>query len=152
VTCRLVFVLVLLAHDQRRIRHVAVTTHPKRRRRPSRCAKRVRDSILSNVATCGYNLLVTSTGIRELKDNLSRYIRRIEAGERIAITSHGRVVAELVPPGAKAKGTPSRFDELVASGVIRPPLEAGDPTEGWPDIRLPAGTAAELIDADRGEA
>lgn len=95
---------------------------------------------------------VTSTGIRELKDNLSRYIRRIEAGERIAITAHGRVVAELVPPGSKTRGTPSRFDELVASGVIRPPLEAGDPTEGWPDIRLPAGTAAELIDADRGEA
>ncbi|HEV3312786.1 MAG TPA: integrase, partial [Chloroflexota bacterium] len=28
VTCRLVFVLVFLAHDGRRIRHVAVTTHP----------------------------------------------------------------------------------------------------------------------------
>ena len=96
--------------------------------------------------------LVTSTGIRELKDNLSRYIRRIEAGERIAITAHGRVVAELVQPGVKAKGTPNRFDELIASGVIRPPLEAGDPTAGWPDIRLAAGTAAELIDADRGEA
>ena len=104
---------------------------------------------------CGHIWLysgVTSTGIRELKDNLSRYIRRIEAGERIAITAHGRVVAELVPPGATAKGTPSRFDELVASSVIRPPLEAGDPTEGWPDIRLPAGTGAELIDADRGDA
>ena len=97
-------------------------------------------------------LVVTSAGIRELKDNLSRYIRRIEAGERIAITAHGRVVAELVPPGAKATDTPSRFDELVASGVIRPPLEAGDPTEDWPDIGLPAGTAAELIAADRGEA
>ena len=96
--------------------------------------------------------LVTSTGIRELKDNLSRYIRRVEAGGRIAITAHGRVVAELVQPGVKAKGRPSRFDELVASGVIRPPLEAGDPTEGWPDIRLAAGTGAELIDADRGEA
>ncbi|MGE0704663.1 MAG: type II toxin-antitoxin system Phd/YefM family antitoxin [Vicinamibacterales bacterium] len=95
---------------------------------------------------------MTSTGIRELTDTLSRYIRRIEAGERIAITAHGRVVAELVPPGSKTRGAPSRFDELVASGVIRPPLEAGDPTEGWPDIRLPAGTAAELIDADRGEA
>lgn len=95
---------------------------------------------------------VTSTGIRELKDNLSRYIRRIEAGERIAITAHGRVVAELVQPGVKAKGTSRHFDELIASGVIRPPLEAGDPTEEWPDIRLPAGTAAELIDADRGEA
>lgn len=104
------------------------------------------------MASCGYNYQVTSTGIRELKDNLSRYIRRIEAGERIAITAHGRVVAELVPPGSKTGASPSRFDELVASGVIRPPLEAGDPTEGWPDIHLPAGTAAELIDADRGEA
>jgi len=94
---------------------------------------------------------VTSTGIRKLKDNLSRYIRRVEAGERIAITAHGRVVAELVPRGAQAKNTPSRFDELVVSGAIRPPLEIGDPTEGWPDIRLPAGTAAGLIDADRGE-
>jgi prevent-host-death family protein len=104
------------------------------------------------VATCGYNQPVTSTGIRELKDNLSRYIRRIEAGERIAITAHGRVVAELVPPGPRTGGTPSRFDELVDSGAIRPPLESGDPTEGWPDFRLPSGTAAALIDADRGEA
>jgi prevent-host-death family protein len=106
---------------------------------------------LANVATSGYNLVVTSTSIRELKDNLSRYIRRIEAGERIAITAHGRVVAELVPPGAKTTCTPSRFDELLASGVIRPPLEAGDPTEDWPDIALPPGTAAALIDADRGK-
>jgi antitoxin (DNA-binding transcriptional repressor) of toxin-antitoxin stability system len=97
--------------------------------------------------------VVASTGIRELKDNLSRYIRRIEAGERIAITAHGRVVAELGPPGAAVKGRgPSRFDELVAAGVVRVPLEPGDPTEDWPDIRLPPGTAAELIDADRGEA
>ena len=95
---------------------------------------------------------MTFTGIRELKDNLSRYIRRIESGERIAITAHGRVVAELVPPGAKTTGQPSRFDELVASGVVRPPLEAGDPTEGWPDIALAPGTAAKLIEADRGEA
>jgi prevent-host-death family protein len=96
---------------------------------------------------------MASTGIRELKDNLSRYIRRIEAGERIAITAHGRVVAELVPPGTEARSRgSSRLDQLVAAGVIRPPLEPGDPTEDWPDIRLPPGTAADLIDADRGEA
>ena len=104
------------------------------------------------MATCGDDPWVTSTGIRELRDNLSRYIRRIEAGERIAITANGRVVAELVPPGASTTGTPGRFEELVGSGVIRRPVEDGDPTEGWPDIRLPAGTAAELIDADRGDA
>jgi antitoxin (DNA-binding transcriptional repressor) of toxin-antitoxin stability system len=30
-------------------------------------------------------------------------MRRIDAGERIAITVHGRAVAELVPPGAAGK-------------------------------------------------
>jgi prevent-host-death family protein len=95
---------------------------------------------------------MASAGIREFKDNLSRYIRRIEAGERVAITAHGRVVAELVPPGTTSRSERwSPFDELVAAGVIRPPIEAGDPLERWPDIRLPAGSAAELIDSDRGE-
>lgn len=101
------------------------------------------------MATCGY-IGQVETGIRELRDNLSRCIRRVEAGERIAVTAHGRVVAELVPPGARA-ARKSRFDELVASGVVRPPVETGDPLEDWPDIRLPPGTAAELIDSDRGE-
>jgi prevent-host-death family protein len=95
---------------------------------------------------------MTSTGIRELKNNLSRYMRQVEAGERVAITAHGRVVAELVPPGTMSRaGRRSRFDELVSAGVIRPPVEAGDPLEQWLDIRLPPGTAAALIDSDRGE-
>jgi prevent-host-death family protein len=92
-----------------------------------------------------------AAGIRDLRDNLSRYIRRIEAGERISITAHGRVVAELVPPGQSVAGRRSRFDELVDAGVIRPPMDAGDPLEDWPDIRLPPGTVAEWIDSDRGE-
>ena len=91
-------------------------------------------------------------GIRELKYNLSRYIRRIEAGERIAVTAHGRIVAELVPPSMSRTGRKSRYEELVATDVIRPALESGDPLEDWPDIRLPVGTAASLIDSDRGEA
>jgi hypothetical protein len=95
---------------------------------------------------------MASISLRELRDNLRRVIRRIEAGERIAITEWPSG-GQLVPPGTKAKrGGPSRFDELVAAGVIRPPLEAGDPFEGWPDIRLLRGTAAKLIDSGRGEA
>jgi prevent-host-death family protein len=94
-----------------------------------------------------------TAGVRELRDNLSRYIRRIEAGERISITAHGRVVAELVPPAGWSGGERrTRFEELLEAGVIRPADDTGDPTEGWPDIRLPAGTVAELIDSDRGEA
>ena len=65
------------------------------------------------------------TGIRKLKDNLSRYIRRIEAGERISVTAHGRVVAELVPPGRGASTSPgSRWDELIAAGILHPPSKS----------------------------
>jgi antitoxin (DNA-binding transcriptional repressor) of toxin-antitoxin stability system len=93
------------------------------------------------------------TGIRQLKDNLSRYIRRIEAGERISVTAHGRVVAEIVPPGRGGRTTPpGPWDELIAAGILHPPVESGDPFEDWPDLRLPRGTAADLIDSDRGEA
>ena len=91
------------------------------------------------------------TGIRELRDNLSRYIRRVEAGQRIAVTAHGRVVAELVPPGTGTRTVhASPWDKLIESGILHPPVETGDPFEDWPDIRLPSGTAAELIDFDRG--
>jgi antitoxin (DNA-binding transcriptional repressor) of toxin-antitoxin stability system len=92
------------------------------------------------------------TGIRELKDNLSRYIRQIEAGERVAVTAHGRVVAELVPPAAHRQAGISQFEQLVASGAITPARESGDPLEDSPEIRLPPGTSAALIDFDRGEA
>jgi antitoxin (DNA-binding transcriptional repressor) of toxin-antitoxin stability system len=95
---------------------------------------------------------MSSTGIRELKNSLSRYIRRVEAGDRIAVTAHGRVVAELGPPATASRtGRRSRYEELVMTGVVRPALERGDPLEDWPDIRLPPGTATSLIDEDRGK-
>lgn len=108
---------------------------------------------MRKVATCGYIGGMTSLGIRELRDNLSRYVRRIEAGERIAVTAHGRVVAEIGPPApAVRRGARTRYEELVAAGLARPPIESGDPLENWPDLHLPAGTAKALIDSDRDEA
>ena len=99
-----------------------------------------------------YSNVSMETGIRALKDNLSAYIRRVEAGERVSVTAHGRVVAELVPPGTGRTAEAVRWDQLVAAGILRAPIEAGDPFEDWPEIHLPAGTAAALIDSDRGEA
>ena len=94
-------------------------------------------------------------GIRELKNNLSHYVRQVEGGQRISVTAHGRVVAELVPPGTRAtvgrtKKKLSRYEQLVAEGLIRPALEEGDPL---PDdglrIKLSSGTVEELIDWTR---
>ena len=108
------------------------------------------------MATYGYNTNMASAagiaGIKELKDNLSEYVRRVEAGERIAVTAHGRVVAMLVPVEKASRGSRrSRLDELVDEGIVRPAEEQGDPLEGWIGLGLPKGTAAALIDADRGD-
>lgn len=92
------------------------------------------------------------TGIRELKSNLSRFVHA-EAGQRVAITVHGRVVAALGPPGDgahTARGA-TRFDRLVTEGVIQRPPASSTPIR-WPDLSLPKGTAASLIDDDRGDA
>lgn len=87
---------------------------------------------------------MTRAGIRELKNNLSLFLRRVAAGERILVTAHGRPIAELGPPPGASE---------IPAAAIRPPIEDGDPTEGWSrSIRLPRGTAALLLDADRGEA
>ncbi len=36
-------------------------------------------------------------GIRELRQNLSRHLRRVAAGEQLVVTERGRPVAVLVP-------------------------------------------------------
>ncbi len=40
-------------------------------------------------------------GLRELKQHLGAYIRRVKAGERIIVTDRNRVVAAVVPPGSE---------------------------------------------------
>lgn len=96
---------------------------------------------------------MAATGIRNLKNNLSRYIRRVIRGERILVTDRGRVVAELRPPVdvGDIGDAAARYRELIEQGVVRPALEEGDPLEGWPRLKLPRGTAADLVNADREE-
>lgn len=97
---------------------------------------------------------MTSVGVRELKNNLSKYVRDAERGKAVAVTAHGRVVAELVPAGTARQGPRaarkkklSRYEELVAEGVIRPALEEGDPFEGLdPTPLLKPGEGLAILD------
>jgi len=95
---------------------------------------------------------MTSIGIRNLKNNLSRFIRRVAAGEHLIVTDHGRPVAELrPPPDASGSGHRSRYEDLLEAGLVRPAVEDGDPLADWPTIRLRRGTVRKLIDEDRGD-
>lgn len=54
-------------------------------------------------------------GIRELKNGTSRIIERVENGEAITVTRHGKPVARIV-----SVATPPRLAALIAAGVVRP--------------------------------
>jgi len=92
-----------------------------------------------------------TVGIRELKNNLSEYVRKAQRGKRIAVTSHGRVVAELVPPRRQqAKKPLSQWQRLVAKGAVHPAVEDGDPFEGEAQEALvPPGSSQEWLDWSR---
>jgi|GEM_PF-773377 len=45
----------------------------------------------------GRSAMTTSVSIRELKDHLSSYVRRIRAGEHVVLTSRRRPVARILP-------------------------------------------------------
>ena len=54
-------------------------------------------------------------GVRELRDNLSRYLVRARAGEEIVVTNRGQPIARIVPVGAERV-----LDRLIADGVVKP--------------------------------
>lgn len=56
-----------------------------------------------------------SIGVRELRQNASRYLRRVAAGESLQITDRGRPVARLIPPADDS------WEEMIATGQIIPP-------------------------------
>ena len=56
-------------------------------------------------------------GVRELRQNLSKYLRRVQRGERLEVTEHGRPVAVLAPLGQPQ----SSIDRLIAAGRVASP-------------------------------
>lgn len=50
----------------------------------------------------GYNCYMTTVGLRELRQNASELLRRVEAGEELTITVAGRPSARLVPAAPRA--------------------------------------------------
>ena len=67
-------------------------------------------------------------GVRELRQNLSVYLRRVEAGETLEVTERGRPVAVLGPLPERAR----LLDRLVADGLARRATRRPD------SLRVPA--------------
>ena len=68
-------------------------------------------------------------GVRELRQNLSVYLRRVKDGESLEVTEHGHPVAVLSP----LREPKSVLDRMIAEGRVRPAIGSID------DLPLPLG-------------
>jgi len=85
-------------------------------------------------------------GIREMRQNLSRYARRAREGESFVITDRGQEVARLVPATTRA----SAIDRLVADRGAR--RAQGDLLAAVRDFRpVPGPPSADVLDALRDD-
>lgn len=89
-------------------------------------------------------------GVRELRQNLSVYLRRVKDGEALEVTERGETVAELVPVRRRPL---SILDQLIAEGKATP--AQGDHRLLPPPPPPPAGyggpTASEILQQMRDE-
>ncbi len=77
-------------------------------------------------------------GIRELRADLSRLIKRVRAGEELVVTDRGMPVARIIPLAGERK-----IDRLIRDGIVTPapsrePRTVPKPIEG-------AGPLSDLV-------
>ena len=92
-----------------------------------------------------------TVGVRELRQNLSVYLKRVEAGETLQVTEHGRPVA-LLTPLPQQKG--SVLDLLIAQGLATPAKEdlvTYLRREGLPRPHSTRMSSAEALDLERAD-
>ena len=84
-------------------------------------------------------------GVRELRQNLSVYLRRIHRGERFEVTDRGNPVALLIP----LESDLSPLQRLIAEGRVRAPV--GDLLELPAPEGKPTTAVSEALLEDREE-
>ena len=92
-----------------------------------------------------------TVGVRELRQNLSVYLRRVAAGETLRVTEHGRPVAQLAPLPREPL---SVLDQLIEQGLATP--AQGDlieflEREGLPREMPSSMSMSEALEAQRAE-
>ena len=88
---------------------------------------------------------LSSVGIRDLRDNLSQYLRRVREGELLVITDRGKPIGELGP--AAGGQNAERARALVRKGVAS---WSGGKPKGLPRAPRPqAGLVSDAVIEDR---
>lgn len=82
--------------------------------------------------------MAVEVGIRELRADLSRWVKRVREGEEILVTDRGKPVARITRVDRRSK-----LDELIAAGLVEPAKRR----TGWlPEPIRAKGTVSDLIE------
>jgi prevent-host-death family protein len=92
-----------------------------------------------------------TVGIRELRQNLSRYLERVKEGETLTVTERGHEVARLVP--SHPDMNPYYLELAEKYGATIPKGDLLDALKSLPplDEPAPAGTTDALLAESRRE-
>jgi prevent-host-death family protein len=89
-----------------------------------------------------------TVGVRELRQNLSRYLERVKDGETLTVTERGHEVARLVPSGGAVD--PHYLKLAEKYGATLPKRSLLDAIDSLPPRRRrPAGTTDAFLDESR---
>jgi prevent-host-death family protein len=92
--------------------------------------------------------MTENVGVRELRQNLSRYLERVKAGEPFVVTERGRVVARLIPSGPAADA----YGELAGRFGASVPMERlEDIAAALPTRNAEAGTTDAYLAEGRDD-
>ena len=65
---------------------------------------------------CGYNLPMVTVGVRDLKNQLSAYLRLVQKGEVVVVMDHSDIVAEIHKPSSEVS-TDEKVARYIRTGV-----------------------------------
>jgi prevent-host-death family protein len=78
--------------------------------------------MVKNIATKpGKGGDMVSTGVRELKNNLSKYLDYVKKGEVVLVTERGRPIARLIKEQPSERSLGETLEPLIAKGLVRIP-------------------------------
>ena len=87
-------------------------------------------------------------GIRELKANLGRYLRAVEAGNTLTVTTRKRPIARIVPLKKRGRDIDEILNDLAQAGFIRRALRKRFPIRR--PFSIPHVRITEAVLEDRG--
>ncbi|MBW2429814.1 MAG: type II toxin-antitoxin system prevent-host-death family antitoxin [Deltaproteobacteria bacterium] len=103
-------------------------------------------TIFQKVATSEGGMI--SAGIKELKNNLSRYLSQVKKGEDILVTERGKAIARIIKEDSKDIYLREMLSPLIVKGIIKLPSQKIDRTISTP-VKLPGKPVSEMVIEDR---